>query len=60
MENSAQEIIKVYEEALEEIKTIAHVSEGRAAEFYKMLAENALKKAKGLNIQSVDTLTHLQ
>ena len=46
MDNSVEEIIKIYEEALEEIKGIAHVSEGRAAAFYGMLAENALKKAK--------------
>ena len=56
MDNSVEEIIKIYEEALEEIKGIAHVSEGRAAAFYGMLAENALKKAKELNIQPVDTI----
>tara|TARA_B100000579_G_C22763922_1_gene820399 strand:- start:1001 stop:1180 length:180 start_codon:yes stop_codon:yes gene_type:complete len=59
MDNSTEEIIKIYEDALEEIKGIAHVSEGRAAAFYGMLAENALKKAKELNTQSVDTLTHI-
>ena len=59
MDNSVEEIIKIYEEALNEIKGIAHVSEGRAAAFYGMLAENALKKAKELNTQSVDTLTHI-
>ena len=59
MDNSVEEIIKIYEEALNEIKGIADVSEGRAAAFYGMLAENALKKAKELNTQSVDTLTHI-
>ena len=56
MDNNTQEIIKIYEDALEEIKGIAHVSEGRAAAFYGMLAENALTKAKELNIQHVDTI----
>jgi len=56
MDNSTEEIIKIYEDALEEIKGIAHVSEGRAAAFYGMLAENALKKAKELNTQPVDTI----
>ena len=56
MDNSTEEIIKIYEEALEEIKGIAHVSEGRVAAFYGMLAENALKKAKELNTQPVDTI----
>ena len=37
MDNSVEEIIKIYEEALNEIKGIAHVSEGRAAAFYGML-----------------------
>lgn len=56
MDNNVEEIIKIYEEALEEIKGIAYVSEGRAAAFYGMLAENALKKAKELNTQPVDTI----
>ena len=56
MDNSTEEIIKIYEDALEEIKGVPHVSEGRAAAFYGMLAENALKKAKELNIQPVDTI----
>ena len=56
MDSNVEEIIKIYEEALNEIKGIAHVSEGRAAAFYGMLAENALKKAKELNTQPVDTI----
>jgi|TARA_R100000426_G_scaffold1661_1_gene2891 hypothetical protein len=36
-----------YKAALEEIRDIARVSEGRAAEFFGMLAEKALEPDNG-------------
>ena len=48
MDSSTEEIIKSYKEALEEIRDIAHISEGEAPAFYGMLADKALKKAEEL------------
>ena len=40
------ELIKIYAEALQEIRDIANVSEGQEVKFYAMLADRALEKGE--------------